>query len=47
MKTKTEYHKIEPNPSKGRDMPEGDHPSFSDEFSKFTFFLTVEFIFVF
>jgi hypothetical protein len=29
------YHEIEPNPSKDRDMHEGDNPSFGDEFSKF------------
>jgi hypothetical protein len=28
-------------------MHEGDNPSFSDEFIKFTFFLTFSFIFVF
>jgi hypothetical protein len=43
MKTK-QCHEIEPNPSKDRAMPEGDNPSFWDEFSKFTFFLTVQFI---
>jgi hypothetical protein len=47
MKTKTDCHKIEPNPSKDRAMPEGDYPSFYDEFITFTFFLTVQFIFVF
>jgi hypothetical protein len=33
----TEYHEIEPNPSKVRAMPEGDNPSFWDEFAKYTF----------
>jgi hypothetical protein len=28
-------------------MPEGDNPSFCNEFTKFTFFLTVQFIFVY
>jgi hypothetical protein len=32
----TECHEIEPNPSKDRAMPEGDNPSFWDEFTKFT-----------
>jgi hypothetical protein len=36
----TKCHEIEPNPSKDRAMPEGDNPSFLDEFIKFTF-LTV------
>jgi hypothetical protein len=40
-------HEIEPNPSKDRAMNEGDNPSFWDEFIKFSFFLTVLFIFVF
>jgi hypothetical protein len=40
----TECHEIEPNPSKDRAMPEGDNPSFPDEFTKFTLFLTVQFI---
>jgi hypothetical protein len=44
---KIECHEIEPNPSKNRAMPDGDNPSFRDEFIKFTFFLTVQFIFVF
>jgi hypothetical protein len=39
-------HEIEPNPSKDRAMHEGDNPSFCFEFIKFTFFLTVLFIFV-
>jgi hypothetical protein len=43
----TECHEIEPNPSKDRAMPEGDNLSFTDEFKKITFFLTVQFIFVF
>jgi hypothetical protein len=47
MKTKQECHEIEPNLSKDRAMPEGDNLSFWDEFTKFTFFLTVQFIFVF
>jgi hypothetical protein len=34
-------------PSKDRAMPEGDNPSFWDECTKFTFFLTVQFILVF
>jgi hypothetical protein len=38
---------IEPNPSKDRATPEGDNPSLWDEFRTFTFFLTVQFIFVF
>jgi hypothetical protein len=38
MKTK-HCHEIEPNPLKDRAMPEGDNPSFCDEFVKFTFFL--------
>jgi hypothetical protein len=42
----SECHEIEPNPSKDRAMPEGDNPLFGDEFPKFTFFLTVQFIFV-
>jgi hypothetical protein len=33
-----ECHKFESNPSKDRAMPEGDNPSFCDEFMKFTFF---------
>jgi hypothetical protein len=37
MKAKTECHEIEPNPWKDRAMPEGDNPSFCDEFIKFTF----------
>jgi hypothetical protein len=37
----TECHEIEPNSSKDRAMPEEDNPSFLDEFTKFTFFLTV------
>jgi hypothetical protein len=36
-----------PNPSKDRDMSDGDNPSFWDEFIRFTFFLTVWLIFVF
>jgi hypothetical protein len=32
MKTKTECHEIEPNLWKDRAMPEGDNPSFWDEF---------------
>jgi hypothetical protein len=32
-----ECHEIEPNPSKDRAIPEGDNPSFWDEFTKFTF----------
>jgi hypothetical protein len=43
----TECHEIEPKPSKDRAMPEGDNPLFWDEFTKLTFFLTVQFIFVF
>jgi hypothetical protein len=43
----TECHEIEPNQSKDRAMPEGDNPSFCDEFTKFSFFLTVQFIFLF
>jgi hypothetical protein len=43
----TERHEIEPNPSKDRTMPEGDNPSFWNDFTNFTFFLTVQFIFVF
>jgi hypothetical protein len=35
----TECHEIEPNPSKDRTMPEGDNPSFSDEFTKYIFCL--------
>jgi hypothetical protein len=46
-KTQIECHEIDPNPSKDRAMHEGDNPSFYIEFIKFTFFLTVEFIFVF
>jgi hypothetical protein len=42
----TECHYIELNPWKNRAMPEGDNPSFWDEFIKFTFVLTVQFIFV-
>jgi hypothetical protein len=37
-KNQTEYHEIEPNPSKDRVMPEGDNPSYWDEFIKFTLF---------
>jgi hypothetical protein len=47
VRSKPECHEIQPNPSKVRGMPEGDNPSFWDEFIKFTFFLTVQFIFVF
>jgi hypothetical protein len=43
IKTKTESHEIEPNPSKDRAMHEGDNPSFLDEFIKFTS-LTVQYI---
>jgi hypothetical protein len=43
----TKCHEIEPNLLKDRAMHEGDNPSFLDEFIKFAFFLTVEFIFVF
>jgi hypothetical protein len=39
IKTKTESHGIEPNPSKDRTMYEGDNPSFLDEFIKICFFL--------
>jgi hypothetical protein len=35
------------SPSEDRAMPEGDNPSFWDEFIKFSFSLTVQFIFVF
>jgi hypothetical protein len=35
----TECHEIEPNLSKDRAMPEGENPSFWDEFTKFSFFL--------
>jgi hypothetical protein len=38
MKTK-QCHEIEPNLSKDRAIPEGDNPSFWDEFINFTFFL--------
>jgi hypothetical protein len=44
---KPKSHEIEPNPSTDRAMHEEDNPSFGDEFIKFTFFLTVQFIFVF
>jgi hypothetical protein len=37
MKTKQSSMKYKPNPSKDRAMPEGDYPSCSDEFIKFTF----------
>jgi hypothetical protein len=49
IKTKTENHKIEPIPSKDRPIPmhEGDNLSVLDEFIEFTFFLTVQFKFVF
>jgi hypothetical protein len=40
-------HEIEPNPSKDKTMPEGYNPSFWDEFTKLSFFLTVQFIYVF
>ena len=40
-------HEIEQNPSKDRAMHEGNNPSFGGEFRKFSFFLTVLFIFVF
>jgi hypothetical protein len=45
----TECHEIEPNLSKDRAtcMPLGDNPLLWNEFTKFTFFLTVQFIFVF
>jgi hypothetical protein len=43
---RTECHEIEPNPSKDRALHEGDNLSFWDEFIKFTFFLTVQFIFI-
>jgi hypothetical protein len=43
----TECHELEPNPSKDRAMPEGDNPSFWDEFTNYIFFLTVQSIFVF
>jgi hypothetical protein len=46
IKTKSESHKTEPNPLKDRAMHEGDNPSFLDEFVKFTFILTVQFIFL-
>ena len=42
----TECHEIQPNPLKDRAMLEGDNPSFWDEFTKFAFILTVQFIFV-
>ena len=45
-KTKAKYSEIEPNLSKDRAMHVGDNPSVWDEFIKFTFFLTVYFIFV-
>jgi hypothetical protein len=32
IKTKTESHKIESNPSKGRAKYEGENPSFKDQF---------------
>jgi hypothetical protein len=41
----TKCHEIDPNPSKDRAMPEGDNPSFWDEFTKLTFFLTVQSVF--
>jgi hypothetical protein len=44
IKSKTESHKTEPNPSKDGAMHEGKNPSFLDEFIRFTFFLTVQFI---
>jgi hypothetical protein len=47
MKTKTECHEIEQNPSKDRAMHKGDNPSFLDKFMKFTFLFTVQFLFVF
>jgi hypothetical protein len=42
-------HEIEPiaNSSKDRAMHEGDNALFWDEFLKYTFFLTVLYIFVF
>jgi hypothetical protein len=42
----TEYNEIEPNPSKDRAMPEGENLSSWNEFTKFPFFLTVQFIVV-
>jgi hypothetical protein len=39
MKTKTECHETEPNPSKDRAIPEGDNPSFWDKFHFFFYFL--------
>jgi hypothetical protein len=42
----TECHEIEPNLLKDRAMPEGNNPSIWDEFTKSTFFLTFQFIFV-
>jgi hypothetical protein len=44
---KIDCHETKLNPSKDRAMPEGDNPSFWDEFIKFTLFLIVQFIFVF
>jgi hypothetical protein len=41
MKIKHEFHEIESNPSKEWSMPEEDNPSFWDELSKLTFFVTV------
>jgi hypothetical protein len=42
----TECNEIKPIPSKDRAMPEEDNPLFWDEFTKFTFFLTVQCIFI-
>jgi hypothetical protein len=44
---KPECHENESNPSKDRSMPEGDNPSFWDEFTRFISFLPVQFIIVF
>ena len=46
IKNKTESRKIESNPSNDRTKHDGDNPSFLDEFIKFTFSLTVQFIFL-
>jgi hypothetical protein len=47
LKVKILCHEIQPNPSKGRAVHEGDNHSFLDEFMKFTFFLRALLIFVF
>jgi hypothetical protein len=46
IKNKTKNRKIESNPSNNKTKHEGDNPSFLDEFTKHTFSLTVQFVFL-